>query len=172
MCRLLLHEAYTLLMCMPSHFSYVWLFATLWTIACQAPLSMQSSRQEYWSGLPFPSPGSLPNPGIKPVSPASPDIGRWFFTAEPPGTPRAIILQKELLWKRKSTCNVSKPQFFLFVLFCLSSRTSCDTKTFMKCLYWSDKHEKQTCGHTWFHVFLSPHMIPSGLCRAVWKLWY
>ena len=49
-----------------SHFSHVQLFATLWTVACQAPLSMGLSRQEYWSGLPFPSPGSLPNPGIEP----------------------------------------------------------------------------------------------------------
>ena len=45
-------------------------FGTPWTIAHQAPLSMGFSRQEYWSGLPFPSPGDLPNPGIKPGSPA------------------------------------------------------------------------------------------------------
>ena len=44
--------------------------ATPWTIACQAPLSMGFSRQEYWSGLPFPSPGDLPDPGIEPGSPA------------------------------------------------------------------------------------------------------
>ena len=43
---------------------------TSWTVACQAPLSLGFSRQEYWSGLPFPSPGDLPNPGIKPGSPA------------------------------------------------------------------------------------------------------
>ena len=42
---------------------------TLWTLACQFPLSMGFSRQEYWSGLPFPSPGDLPNPGIEPGSP-------------------------------------------------------------------------------------------------------
>ena len=50
--------------------SCVWLFATPWTVAHQAPLSMEFSRQEYWSGLPFPSPGYLPNPGIEPGSPA------------------------------------------------------------------------------------------------------
>ena len=50
--------------------SHVWLFVTSWTVACQAPLSMEFSRQEYWSGLPFPSPGDLPNPGIKTRSPA------------------------------------------------------------------------------------------------------
>ena len=50
--------------------SHVRLFATRWTVAYQAPLSMGFSRQECWSGLPFPSPGDLPNPGIEPGSPA------------------------------------------------------------------------------------------------------
>ena len=50
---------------MPSHFSRVLPFAILWTVAFQAPLSVGFSRQEYWSGLPFPTPGDLPNPGIK-----------------------------------------------------------------------------------------------------------
>ena len=54
--------------CMLSRFSRVQLFATLWTIAQQAPLSMGFSRQEHRSGLPFPPPGDLPDPGIKPVS--------------------------------------------------------------------------------------------------------
>ena len=53
-----------------SHFSHVRLFATPWIVAHQAPLSMGFSRQEYWGGLPSPSPGDLPNPGIKPGSPA------------------------------------------------------------------------------------------------------
>ena len=51
--------------------------ATSWTVACQAPLSMEFSRQEYWSGLPFSSPGDLPDLGIKPVSPAL-RAGRFF----------------------------------------------------------------------------------------------
>ena len=50
--------------------SRVWLFAAPGTVAYQAPLSMEFSRQEYWSGLPFPSPGDFPNPGIEPGSPA------------------------------------------------------------------------------------------------------
>ena len=54
------------------HFSCIHFFATLWTVAFQAPLSMGFSSQEYWSGLPCPLPGNLPNPGIKVVSPASP----------------------------------------------------------------------------------------------------
>ena len=52
-------------------FSPVWLFETPWTVACQAPLSMGFPRQECWSGLPFPSPGDLPDPGIEPTSPPS-----------------------------------------------------------------------------------------------------
>ena len=53
--------------CMLSHFSCVWLFVTLWTVAHQASLSMGFSKQEYWSGLPCPPPGDLPDPGIEPV---------------------------------------------------------------------------------------------------------
>ena len=59
------------------------LIATPWTVPCQAPLSMEFSKQEYWSGLPFPSPRDLRDPGIKPVSLVSPG----FFTTEAPGKP-------------------------------------------------------------------------------------
>ena len=66
----------------------VWsLYPTLvtpWTVAHQAPLSMGFSRQEYWSGLPCPSPGDIPNPGIKP---GFPTLAGGFFTSEPPGKP-------------------------------------------------------------------------------------
>ena len=55
--------------CVLSHFNRIRLFATPWTIARRAPLSMEFSRQEYWSGLPCLSPGDLPNPGIEPVPP-------------------------------------------------------------------------------------------------------
>ena len=54
--------------CMLNCFSHVQLFGTPWTIAHQAPLSMRFPRQEYWSGLPCPPPGDLPDPGIKPTS--------------------------------------------------------------------------------------------------------
>ena len=67
--------------------SHVLLFVTLWTVAHQAPLSMEFSRQEHWSGLPFPSLGCLPNPGIKPVSPA---LAGGFFTTVSPGNPLAV----------------------------------------------------------------------------------
>ena len=79
--------------------SHVWnelglsqLFATLWTVALQAPLPMGSSRQEYWSGVPFPSLGDLPKSGIKPRSPA---LAGGFLTTEPPGKPKWNHKQKQ-----------------------------------------------------------------------------
>ena len=59
--------------------------ATPWTAALQSPLSMGFLRQEHWSGLPFPSPGDLPDPKIETASPASPALADGFFTTEPPG---------------------------------------------------------------------------------------
>ena len=68
----------------PCMLSCVQLSATLWTIAHQIPLSMGFSQQEYGSGLPFPSPGDRPHPGIKPMSPVSIALAGGFFTTEPP----------------------------------------------------------------------------------------
>ena len=62
--------------------SCVRLFAIPWIVAYQAPQSMEFSRQEYWSGLPFPSPGDLPNPGVEPGSPA---LQADALLSEPPG---------------------------------------------------------------------------------------
>ena len=56
---------------------------TPWTVACQAPLFMEFSRQEYWSGLPFPPPGELPDPGIEPMSPVSPALQADSLPLEP-----------------------------------------------------------------------------------------
>ena len=105
-------------------FSHVQLFETPWTIAYQAPPSMGFSRQEYWSGVPFPSPGFFPNPGIEPGSPAlsadalpselplnelgNPDLCVSFFT---------VIFA--VLWcsgtepdiSRRSACNLSNLPF-------------------------------------------------------------
>ena len=74
--------------------SRVRLFATPWTVAHQAPLSMGFSRREYWSGLPFPSPGDLPDPGIEPRSPA---LQADALTSEPPGKPKYIIRTQQLV---------------------------------------------------------------------------
>ena len=71
--------------------SRVLLFSIPQTIAHQAPLSMGFSRQEYWSGVSFPPPGDLPNPGIEPKSPASPEFAGGFFTTTQLG--KSHILQ-------------------------------------------------------------------------------
>ena len=71
-------------MCYAQSLSHVQLFVTQWTVARQAPLSMGFLRQEYWSGLPCPSPGDLPNPGIEPSSPA---LQVDSLPSEPPGKP-------------------------------------------------------------------------------------
>ena len=68
--------------------SHVRLSATPWTVAYQAPPSMGFSRQEYWSALPFPSPGDLPNPGIEPGSPA---LEADALISEPPGKPCFLV---------------------------------------------------------------------------------
>ena len=74
--------------CMLSCFSQVRLFVTLWTIACQTPLSMEFYRQDYWSGLPCPSPGDLPDPGIKPMSLMSLHWQPGSLLLVPPGEPK------------------------------------------------------------------------------------
>ena len=73
--------------CAPSSFSCILLFVTPWTVAWQAPLFMGFSRQEYWSAEPFPSPGDLPDPGIKIQSPA---LQADFLPSESPGKPITI----------------------------------------------------------------------------------
>ena len=70
--------------------SHVLTLCDPWTIACQASLPMGFSRPEHWSGLSFPTPGHLPNLGIKPKSLASPALADGLFTTEPPGKPMWI----------------------------------------------------------------------------------
>ena len=78
--------------------SRVQLFETPWTIAHQAPVPMEFSRQKYWSGLPFPTSEDLPDPGIEPASPALAD---GFFTTLPPGKPNFSSTNLNLLWRSR-----------------------------------------------------------------------
>ena len=72
--------------------SHVQFFVTPWTVACQVALSMEFSRQEYWSRLPFPPlPEDLPDPRIKPMS-LSPALAGGFFSIAPPGSPVSYII--------------------------------------------------------------------------------
>ena len=84
------------------HFSHVWHFVTPWTVAHQAPLSMGFPRQEYWSGLPFPPPGDLPDPGIKPISLASPALQADSLPLVPPG---------KLLCDQQSKLNMKRTSY-------------------------------------------------------------
>ena len=89
--------------------SHVRLFATPWTIAYQAPLSMGFSRQEYWSGLPFPSPGDLPAPEIKPESPS---FQADALTSEPPVKPISLKMV-QILAKFKQLTELFLKEFEL-----------------------------------------------------------
>ena len=73
-------------------------FQSPWTVASQVPLSIGFYRQEYRSELPFPPPGDLLDPRIKPASPASPAFADRFFATEPPGNPIFTDLEKKNLW--------------------------------------------------------------------------
>ena len=87
--------------------SRVWLFVTPWTVAHQAPPSMGFPKQEYWNGLPFPSPGDLPHPGIEP---GFPTLQAYALTSEPPGKPIIGLVLR---------CNTKKPVWSLEVFFIL-----------------------------------------------------
>ena len=82
---------YCMCACLLSRFSRVWLFAALWIVARQAPLSMEFSRQEYCSGLPCPPPGDLSDPGVKPASLMSPALACGFFTTSTTWEARCIV---------------------------------------------------------------------------------
>ena len=105
------------------------IFAASWTVARQAPLSMRFFRQEYWSGLPFPSSGDLPDPQIWPVSPASPLLQRDSSPAEPWGSPeRNLIMHAKQWWAGQTQAGVKvwdsgyrlKPKRFIIIMAWLS----------------------------------------------------
>ena len=104
-----------------SYFSRVQLFATPWTAACQAPLSMRFSRQEYWSGLPCPPPGDLPDPGIETPSPTSAALAGGFFTtsttweAPQDGDETGDILKQITFWGLGTVLNIHR-QYFILLL--------------------------------------------------------
>ena len=85
--------------------SLVLLFATPWTVACQAPLSIEFPRQVYWGGLPFPTPGDIPDPGIESWSLLSSALAGGFFTTGPPG--KYPLSQQLLLISVKLPVNLS-----------------------------------------------------------------
>ena len=95
------------------------LLAAPWTVACQVPLSMEFSMQEYWSGLPFPSPGDLPDPEIKLTFLEFPELAGRFFTTVAPGKPQETITRPSisLVLKLRNPC-VKYTVTFLNIWFC------------------------------------------------------
>ena len=104
-----------------SRFNRVWLFATLWTVARQAPLSMGFSREEYWSGLPCPSPGDLPNSGIEPMSLMSPALAGGFSATS--ATWEALVNQEDPGCLGSNSASAASVQFSSVAQSCL---TLCD----------------------------------------------
>ena len=99
--------------CMLSCFSCIRLFATLWTVACQAPLPMGFSRQEYWSGLPCPPSGYFPNPGIEPVSLQPPELASGFFSSSATRKPLEMYACVQNFWKYLYEISIfSNPEFY------------------------------------------------------------
>ena len=87
--------------------SHAQLFETPWTTACQALLSMEFSRQEFWSELTFPPQVDLPDPGMEPTCPASPSLAGGFFTTEPHGKPsKSILYVKKYRKSRKMRSSI------------------------------------------------------------------
>ena len=97
-------------------------FVTLRTVGCQAPLSMLFSRQEYWSGLPYPPPGDLPNPGFKCTSLISPALAGWFFTTSATGKPTYDYLlffccSLSRVWLLATPWTAARQAFLSFTVF-------------------------------------------------------
>ena len=105
-------QAICMCACGLSHFSCVQLCATLWTVACQTPLSMRFSRQEYWSGLPCPPPGHLPNSGIEPTPLAALTWAGGFLSLVPPGKPRLSVYMYVFIRKHFMCCTFHHKSIF------------------------------------------------------------
>ena len=133
-------------LCMLSRLDPVWLFATLWTVARQAPLSMGFSRQEYWSGLPCPPPGDLPDPWIKPLSLTLTALAGGFYTTNATWEKWLYILVSPLSlwnspselrpclldWSPQSICWIKKFSTFRLCIFSVDRSTG----AYSVCVLW------------------------------------
>ena len=150
--------------------SRISLFSTLWTIAHQAPLSMGLSRQEYWSGLSFPSPGDLPNPGIKPESFTSPALAGGFFTTAPLIPYHKNLVENELQFLANWILNIYHIKCYNPVQFSRSvvsdflwphelqhARPPCPSPT-------PGVHPNPCPSSLWCHPAISSSVIPFSSC--------
>ena len=133
--------------------SYVWLFATPWTVAHQALLSMGFPRQEYWSGLPFSSPGDLSDPGIEPACPA---LTGGCFTTEPPGKPIYIQWTLRTIERRRTDAELWHVNWKVFpvaqpqqppIFFCINIPVS-NGRCFLGLAIWSRGNLKPSHKHS------------------------
>ena len=127
----------------------VQLFETPWAVACQAPLSSGFSRQEYWSGLPFPAPGDLPDPGIKPTFLASPALAGGFFTTLPPGKPQLHTTQLKI--------------------FCIN-RPTWEIVCFLSTLSVTPTHPVTSCWKAATHLMVRLFMLPCPVSVGTFRL--
>ena len=137
----------SLCLCLLSRFSHFRVLATPWTVVHQAPLAMGYSRQEHWSGLSFPPPEDLPDPGIELVSPASLALAGRFFTTEPP--------EKSLYFnflKKKGIyfCDL-KSSHFIACYFFLPPLISFFSQVFIESLFCG----RQVLGVQWWYTDLT-----------------
>ena len=155
---------------MLSLFIHVRFFVTLWAVACQAPLSMGFSRQEYWRGLSWPPPGDLPNPKIEPMSPVSPALASRFLPAEPLGKPFTCT-------RKPNNSHDSLFSLFLpYLLYCRDLEPNPQYLWYMPVYvvllcYPGKKTEVQQDWGTWLRsqqLGLKPMSVDSGACVPVW----
>ena len=108
----------------------------------QAPLSTGFPRQEYWSGLPFPPPGDLPNPGIKPTFLVSPALAGKFFTTTPPGNPKSYFTRAKYFYNTTSQAACGGKFFILSCLFPINVITDKNVHKIIR----SYEHSRNTFG--------------------------
>ena len=145
-------------------FSHVWLFATPWTVTYQASLSMGFSRQEYWSGLPFPSPGDLSDPGIELGCPA---LEADALTSEPPGKPPQPIkwCLNGLLWEMlfyQLLTNLPTLQFSSFAQSCATPWTAACQASLSIINSWSLPNSCPSSRYC--HPIISSSVVPFSSC--------
>jgi len=133
--------------------SHVWLFATSWTIACQAPPSMGFSRQDYWSVLPFPSPGDLPVPEVEP---RSPELQADSLPSEPPGNHHlwSPLLFDNCTWSdlhgRRKPEHSGRFEMHSLHLWCILNFPNLATKRNSGLLFWLKFANGKGRGHTFY----------------------
>ena len=137
--------------CVLSHVRLFVIPWTLWFRACQAPLSIEFSNQEYWSGLSFPPPGDVPDSGIKPMSLSLPALAGGFFTTVPPGKPKECIQFSSVQFSRSVVSSSLWPHESQH------TRPPCPSPT-------PGVHSDERPLSQWCHPVISSSVVPFSSC--------